>query len=111
MSHAKTRRQAAEQTQAELQTQLNRLKAQQKSEPLRRAQLEALRTAIPDQPNLAQFILDVNDAAAKAGIDFVSISPSPPAAPAAPAAAAAAPGERRPRPVPPAPPPASSMWG
>lgn len=93
LSHARTRRTAAEATVTELEQKLSRLKGQQKNEALQRAQLETLRTAIPDDPNLAQFILDVNDAAVKSGIDFISISPTPPATAAPVSRPAAAPSE------------------
>jgi Tfp pilus assembly protein PilO len=86
---AQKRRATAEQKQQELQTAINRLKAAQKNEPLQRAQLETLKTAIPDDPALGQFILDVNDRATASGIDFVSIAP---ALPTAGAVAAATPG-------------------
>ena len=79
LSDAKARRETAEAKQAELATRVARLKASQKDEPLKRAQVESLRTTIPDDPNLAAFILDTNDAAAKAGIDFISVAPSEPA--------------------------------
>ena len=68
---------AAQQT-ATLRDQLSRLQQAQQSQPLKQSQLETLRVAIPDTPNLAQFILDANDAASRAGIDFLSISPTPP---------------------------------
>ena len=77
---AKARQRSAQSQIFDLQAQINRLKAQQQQEPIQRAQLERLRTAIPDDPGLAQFILDVNDAATKAGIDFVSVAPALPAA-------------------------------
>lgn len=77
---ARDRKEAAQQQVAQLQTEIARLQAEQRDEPLRRAQLEKLRSAIPDDPNLAQFILDANDAAVRAGIDFISIAPTPPAA-------------------------------
>ena len=80
---AKSRRQTAESRQEQLNQAIARLRSAQRNEPLRRAQLETLRTAIPDTPNLAQFILDTNDAAARAGIDFVSIAPTEPRATAA----------------------------
>jgi Tfp pilus assembly protein PilO len=80
VSDAKARRAAAEQQQTELEASINRLKAAAKNEPRLRAQLETLRTSIPDDPNLAQFILDTNDAANQAGLDFVSIAPSLPTA-------------------------------
>ena len=66
-----------------LRTQLNRLLAAQQAEPIKRAKLERLRTAVPDDPGLAQFILDTNDAANRAGINFISIAPTPPAPAAA----------------------------
>src|SRR5437763_6302590 len=68
---------AAQQT-ATLRDQLSRLQQAQQSQPLKQSQLETLRVAIPDTPNLAQFILDANDAASAAGIDFLSITPTPP---------------------------------
>lgn len=70
---------AAQQT-ATLRDQVNRLQQAQQSQPLKQSQLETLRVAIPDSPNLAQFILDANDAASAAGIDFLSITPTPPSA-------------------------------
>src|SRR5205823_1734241 len=74
-----------------LQDQLTRLRASKRDEPLKRSQLETLRVAVPDDPNLAQFILDANDAASRSGIEFLSITPSPPAPPTATPAAAATP--------------------
>ncbi|MDQ1403212.1 MAG: hypothetical protein QOG03_1528 [Actinomycetota bacterium] len=78
LTKAKKRTEVAQNLQGQLQTQLSRLKAAQLSEPSKRAQLEALREAVPDQPNLAQFLLDTNDSATKAGIDFLSVAPSQP---------------------------------
>jgi Tfp pilus assembly protein PilO len=87
LDKAQTRRQSAQQRQVQLQAEIDRLQSAQKSEPQNRAKLETLRTAIPDDPALGEFIINVNDAAAKAGIDFVSIAPSlPKAGTAAPAA-------------------------
>jgi len=80
ISDAQDRREAAAQQAAQLQVTLSRLQDLKRTEALKRSQIEALRVAVPDQPNLAQFILDANDAANQAGIDFISISPSPPAA-------------------------------
>ncbi|MDP9072414.1 MAG: type 4a pilus biogenesis protein PilO, partial [Actinomycetota bacterium] len=76
---AREKADAAEREQSELSARLPRLRAAKDDEPRTRAQLEALRTAIPDEANLAQFMLDANDAAVRSGIDFVSITPSPPA--------------------------------
>lgn len=93
LDEAKERRQTALAQQNQLRTEIARLRAAQRDEPLLRARLETLRTSIPDEPNLAQFILDANDAAISSGIDFISIAPSLPAAggtasPGAPAAGA-----------------------
>ena len=79
ISDARDRRDAAQQQVAQLRVTLSRLQDLKRTEALKRSQIESLRVAVPDQPNLAQFILDANDAANKAGIDFISISPSPPA--------------------------------
>lgn len=81
LEKAKERREAAEQQQTQLRSEIARLRAAQRDEPLLRARLETLRTSIPDEPNLAQFILDTNDAAIRSGIDFISIAPALPAAP------------------------------
>ncbi|MGH9178512.1 MAG: hypothetical protein ACRD0N_08160 [Acidimicrobiales bacterium] len=79
LSEAKERRETAETKRSELASRVSRLRAAQKDEPIKRAQVESLRTTIPDDPHLAAFILDANDAAAKSGIDFISIAPSEPA--------------------------------
>ncbi|MDQ3680733.1 MAG: type 4a pilus biogenesis protein PilO [Actinomycetota bacterium] len=89
LDQAKKRREAAQQQESQLRTEIARLRGAQSQEPAKRARLEALRTAIPDDPNLAQFILDTNDAATRSGIDFISIAPQLPTAPTAPAGAAA----------------------
>jgi Tfp pilus assembly protein PilO len=78
LSKARKRANDAAQQTATLRDQLNRLQQAQQSQPLKQSQLETLRVAIPDTPNLAQFILDANDAASRAGIDFLSITPTPP---------------------------------
>jgi Tfp pilus assembly protein PilO len=83
LNKAKQRTEAAQAQEAQLRAAVDRLRAQQKDEPLQRAKLETLRTAIPDTPNLAQFILDANDAATKSGIDFISIAPGLPVTPTA----------------------------
>lgn len=88
IDEARGRKEQAQQQAAQLETEIRRLRAEAQNEPQRRAQLEKLRVAIPDDPNLAQFILDTNDAASKAGIDFISVAPTPPAAGASAAAAA-----------------------
>lgn len=84
LADARDRRQAAEDQAASLRLQLRRLQDLQAREAVVRSRLERLRVAIPDQPNLAQFILEANEAATRAGIEFLSITPTPPAAPAPP---------------------------
>jgi Tfp pilus assembly protein PilO len=91
ISKAKQRKTQAESEQQDLQVRIARFKSLQQQEPQKRAQLENLRVAIPDEPNLAQFILDANTAANVSGIQFLSISPSPPAAATGPAGSASAP--------------------
>jgi Tfp pilus assembly protein PilO len=70
----------AERQRDELRDQLRRLRSSQRQEPLKLSQLATLKVAVPDDPNLAQFILDANDAATKSGVDFLSITPTPPGA-------------------------------
>ena len=77
---AKLRQQTAQGQVRELRARLSQLQEAQRNEAATRAKIEELRQAIPDEPNLAQFILDANDAAVRSGIDFLSISPTPPAA-------------------------------
>ncbi len=90
LDQAKERRQAAQQQETQLRTEITRLRGAQNQEPAKLARLEALRTAIPEDPKLAQFILDVNDAANRSGIDFISIAPQLPAPPAPAAGGATA---------------------
>jgi Tfp pilus assembly protein PilO len=80
LSDARKRADIATQQGATLRDQLTRLQQSRRDQPLKQSQLETLRVAVPDDPNLAQFILDANDAASKAGIDFLSITPTPPSA-------------------------------
>ena len=80
ISEAKERRETAEQQVAQLRVTLSRLQELSRTEALKRSQIEALRVAVPDQPNLGLFILDLNEAADRAGIDFLSVTPSPPSA-------------------------------
>jgi Tfp pilus assembly protein PilO len=83
LDDAKSRQQTAADQADELQARLNQLRDAQRNEAATRAQIAQLQEAIPDEANLAQFILDANDAATRSGIDFLSIAPTPPAAPAA----------------------------
>ncbi|HUQ40455.1 MAG TPA: type 4a pilus biogenesis protein PilO [Acidimicrobiales bacterium] len=82
LSEAKARTEAATLRIADLNLQLERLKKAQAEQPIKLARLSGLRAAIPDNPQLAEFILDTNSAANSSGIDFLSVAPSPPAPPA-----------------------------
>jgi len=81
LSKAKKRKADAQAQGATLRDQLKRLQDARRDQPLKQSQLETLRVAIPDNPNLAEFILDANDAASRSGIDFLSITPGLPTAP------------------------------
>jgi type IV pilus assembly protein PilO len=63
-----------------LRARLVRLQELQKKEPELRAELTRFRDALPSDPRLPDFILQVQDAANLAGIDFLSLSPSLPQA-------------------------------
>ncbi len=80
LSKANKRKSEAQAQTGTLQDQLKRLQDARNQQPLKQSQLETLRVAIPDDPNLAQFILDANDAASRSGIDFLSITPTQPSA-------------------------------
>jgi Tfp pilus assembly protein PilO len=80
------RRTAAVGETATVQQRVNELVAFQKDEPARRAELERLRQAVPDQPSLAEFVLAANDQAKQSGVSFLSITPSKPDAATAAAA-------------------------
>ena len=80
LADAEEREEAAAAANAELELRRDRLVAAQAEAPALQAKVEALRVAVPDSPDLAQFILDANDAATASGVDFLSISPTPPAA-------------------------------
>jgi len=77
---AKTKTAAAEQERDGLQTTLHRLQDLAKTAPQQQAALRTLDAAVPETPDLADFIIQANDIARRAGIDFLSIAPAPPAA-------------------------------
>lgn len=86
LADAEEAEQASAATNAELVLRRDRLKAAQADAPALQAKVETLRTAVPDDPKLAEFILEANDAASAAGVDFLSINPTPPAPSLDPAA-------------------------
>ena len=80
LEDAKARRAAAEDQNGTLEVRLARLQEAQERAPQLLADLERLRAAVPDDPALAQFILDANTIAEDAGVEFLSIAPGPPSA-------------------------------
>lgn len=78
LDDARERQDAAEAQNQSLELRLARLQAAQTQAPELMADLDRLRRAVPDDPQLAEFILDANDAASEAGVDFLSISPGAP---------------------------------
>lgn len=64
----------------QLQDEIRRLKELSSNAAQQQATLRTLRAAVPPTPDLASFILQANDIATAAGIDWLSISPTPPAA-------------------------------
>ncbi len=70
---------ASEQVNDELELTLARLQDTQRRSPELTADLEQLRTAVPDEASLGQFLLDANDVATQSGVLFTSVSPTLPA--------------------------------
>jgi len=64
----------------ELENTIRRLKELSRNAPQQEATLRTLRAAIPANPDLGEFILQANDIASAAGIDWLSIAPTPPTA-------------------------------
>jgi Tfp pilus assembly protein PilO len=62
----------------ELQNTIRRLKELSRNSVEQQAQLRTLRAAIPTTPDLGEFILQANEVASAAGIDWLSIAPTPP---------------------------------
>lgn len=83
LTAARDRTAAAEAQEQALTLEIRRLQDAHRKEPVKRATLESLRVAIPDAPQPGQLILEINDAANRSGISFLSIAPTPPAAPLA----------------------------
>lgn len=79
LKDAQERRDAAEATNSQLELRVARLQDARDRAPELEADLDTLTRAVPDDPQLAQFILDANDIAIEAGVNFVSISPGVPA--------------------------------
>ena len=80
LSDARERLGTAENENRALELRLSRLQAVQERAPELTAALSELRRAVPDDPALAQFILDANQAANESGVQFLSIAPNVPEA-------------------------------
>lgn len=80
LDDAKVELQTAEGEQQALQAQLARLEAINDNLPEIDADLARLSGLVPPTPDLAGFILGMNDLANQSGIDWISVSPTPPAA-------------------------------
>ena len=85
LSTAQEREQAAQDRASQLQTRLATLKSYEKNSAQLEADKARLSQAVPDEDQLDQFIIHVNETAAETGVSFVTISPAPPAAAADPA--------------------------
>lgn len=70
-------------TNEQLELRISQLKVSRKNMPKLSAGLERLRRAIPEDPNLAEFILQANEIAEASGVDWLNIAPAPPATGAA----------------------------
>jgi Tfp pilus assembly protein PilO len=70
-----------------LKAELKRLVALEANEAEVRIQAERMATALPNDPKVSDFIIQVQNAANAAGIDFLTITPALPAVPAELAAA------------------------
>lgn len=75
------RRAAAEGRSSQLELRLSRLQAAQEESVRLTAARDRLRSAVPEKADVAQFILDADEAAVAAGVDFLNITPTPPGAP------------------------------
>jgi Tfp pilus assembly protein PilO len=79
-SAAKSKVAEEQRNQQELKNEIARLKELSANAPQQQADLRALQAAIPQNPDLGQFILQANEIASSSGIQWLSISPTPPAA-------------------------------
>lgn len=80
LSTAQTETATAQKQTQDLQATLARLQSLKKSLPEKQALLNKLDKAVPKNPDLAEFIVQANDIADQAGIEFLSITPGQPAA-------------------------------
>jgi len=83
IKQATTAADTAEAQVQKLKIELARREELQARAPQLREQAKTLDDAMPNDPQLAQFILQVQDSANVSGIEWLSVSPTPPAAGAA----------------------------
>jgi Tfp pilus assembly protein PilO len=79
LSSAQTQTETEQKKTDGLQQQLSQLQSQAKNGTQQQALLRKLDAAVPEQPDLAEFIIQANEIATESGISFLSISPTPPA--------------------------------
>lgn len=92
LENAKAEQAAAEQRASELQVRLTHLEKLEANADVLERDRALLATAIPSGDQLDEFILQINERAAKAGVAFVSVAPQQPSTGApAPGAAAGGP--------------------
>jgi Tfp pilus assembly protein PilO len=75
---AEERQEAAEQTNSDLEVELQRLQDLEARRPELEDQLSQLRQAVPDQPQLARFWLSAYDAAERSGVELTTVTPAKP---------------------------------
>lgn len=79
IAELREQQEATEREISSLEARLTRLQELREQEPQLRAEFARMEDALPADPRLPDFILQVHEAANLAGIDFLSISPSLPA--------------------------------
>ena len=82
---ARAGEEVARTTNEQLALRISQLKVARKGMPRLTATLERLRRAVPEDPNLAEFILQANEIAEESGVDWLNIAPTPPAVSETPA--------------------------
>ena len=80
LDKAKAEKVAAEAEQSKLQARLSHLHKLEDNASVLEQSRSLLATAIPSDDKLDEFIIQVNERAARSGVSFVSVAPSPPAA-------------------------------
>lgn len=71
---------AEEQRVQTLRAELDRLQELERNAPELRKQAARFQAAIPEEPRLAEFILQVQEAANASGIEWIAVNPTPPTA-------------------------------